>query len=112
MCEPSVSKYIVALVIFYPFSYSSSVSNQYYANEDYVEKKYGIFHTLMGWVGLKKSFSIKIKNKKHGLKMPKYSFKNNLFFSIWGGQHTTPSDPGLRLKDFCGEWGVVRVWLY
>ena len=34
------------------------------------KKKYGIFHTLVGWVGLKKSFSIK-KNKKHGLKMPK-----------------------------------------
>ena len=33
-------------------------------------KKYGIFHTLVGWVGLKKSFSIKIKNN-HGLKMPK-----------------------------------------
>ena len=33
--------------------------------------KYGIFHTLVGWVGLKKSFSIKNKNKKHGLKMPK-----------------------------------------
>ena len=27
--------------------------------------------------------------------MPKYSIKNNLFFSIWGGQHTTPADPGL-----------------
>ena len=27
--------------------------------------------------------------------MPKYSFKNNLFFSIWGGQCTTPADPGL-----------------
>ena len=28
--------------------------------------------------------------------MPKYSFKNNLFFSIWGGgQHTTPADQGL-----------------
>ena len=28
--------------------------------------------------------------------MPQYSFENNLFFSIWGGgQHTTPSDPGL-----------------
>ena len=27
------------------------------------KKKYGIFHTLVGWVGLKKSFSIKkIKN--------------------------------------------------
>ena len=35
------------------------------------KKKYGIFHTLVGWVGLKKSFSIKNKNKKHGLKMPK-----------------------------------------
>ena len=35
------------------------------------KKKYGIFHTLVGWVGLKKSFSIKDKNKKHGLKMPK-----------------------------------------
>ena len=35
------------------------------------QKKYGIFHTLVGWVGLRKSFSIKIKNKKHGLKMPK-----------------------------------------
>ena len=34
-------------------------------------KKYGIFHILVGWLGLKKSFSIKIKNKKHGLKMPK-----------------------------------------
>ena len=22
--------------------------------------------------------------KEHGLKLPKYSFKNNLFFSIWG----------------------------
>ena len=27
--------------------------------------------------------------------MPKYSFENNIFFSIWGGQHTTPADPGL-----------------
>ena len=36
-----------------------------------VKKKYGIFNTLVGWVGLKKSFSIKNKNKKHGLKMPK-----------------------------------------
>ena len=35
------------------------------------KKKYGNFHTLVGWVGLKKSFSIKNKNKKHGLKMPK-----------------------------------------
>ena len=35
------------------------------------KNKYGIFHTLVGWVGLKKSFSIKNKNKKHGLKMPK-----------------------------------------
>ena len=35
------------------------------------KKKYGIFPTLVGWVGLKKSFSIKNKNKKHGLKMPK-----------------------------------------
>ena len=35
------------------------------------KKKYGIFHTLVGWVGLKKSFSIKNKNKKYGLKMPK-----------------------------------------
>ena len=35
------------------------------------KKKYGIFHTLVGWVGLKKTFSIKMKNKKHGLKMPK-----------------------------------------
>ena len=26
------------------------------------KKKYGIFHTLVGWVGLKKSFSIKNKN--------------------------------------------------
>ena len=34
------------------------------------------------------------------------SFKNN-FFSILGGQHTTPADPGLRLKVFCGEWGVA-----
>ena len=36
-----------------------------------LKKRYGIFHTLVGWVGLKKSFSIKNKNKKHGLKMPK-----------------------------------------
>ena len=35
------------------------------------KKKYGIFHTLVGGGGLKKSFSIKNKNKKHGLKMPK-----------------------------------------
>ena len=35
------------------------------------KKKYGIFHTLVGRVGLKKSSSIKNKNKKHGLKMPK-----------------------------------------
>ena len=35
------------------------------------KKNYGIFHTLVGWVGLKKSFSIKNKNKKHVLKMPK-----------------------------------------
>ena len=37
------------------------------------KKIYGIFLTLVGWVGLKKSFSIKNKNdnKKHGLKMPK-----------------------------------------
>ena len=34
-------------------------------------KKKVIFHTLVGWVGLKKLFSIKNKNKKHGLKMPK-----------------------------------------
>ena len=27
--------------------------------------------------------------------MPKYSFENNLFFSIWGGQHTIPADSGL-----------------
>ena len=28
--------------------------------------------------------------------MPKYSFKNKLFFSIWvKGQYTTPADPGL-----------------
>ena len=30
------------------------------------KKKYGIFHTLVGWVGLKKSFSI-----KNGQKLPK-----------------------------------------
>ena len=35
------------------------------------KKKYGIFHTLVGGMGLKKSFSIENKNKKHGLKMPK-----------------------------------------
>ena len=35
------------------------------------KKKYGIFHTLVGWVGLKMSFSLKNENKKHGLKMPK-----------------------------------------
>ena len=35
------------------------------------KKKYGILHTLVGWMGFKKSFSIKNKNKKHGLKMPK-----------------------------------------
>ena len=39
--------------------------------EAFKKKKYGIFHTLVGWAGLKKSFSIKNKNKKHGLKMPK-----------------------------------------
>ena len=27
------------------------------------KKKYGLFHTLVGWVGSKKSFSIKNKNK-------------------------------------------------
>ena len=31
--------------------------------------EFWIFHTLVGWVGLKKSFSI--KKIKHGLKMPK-----------------------------------------
>ena len=35
------------------------------------KKKNGIFHTLGGGGGLKKSFSIKNKNKKNGLKMPK-----------------------------------------
>ena len=35
------------------------------------KKKYGIFLTLVGWVGLKKSFSIKNENKNYGLKMPK-----------------------------------------
>ena len=27
--------------------------------------------------------------------MPKYSFKNNLFFQYGGGQHTIPADSGL-----------------
>ena len=36
--------------------------------------EFWIFHTLVGWVGLKKSFSIKNKNKKHGLKMPKIAY--------------------------------------
>ena len=35
----------------------------------FVEKKYRIFRTLVGWVGLKKSFSA--KKKKYGLKMHK-----------------------------------------
>ena len=51
------------------------------------KKKNGIFHTLVGWVGLKKSFSIK-KIKKHGLKLPKYSFKNNLFLPYGGWSDT------------------------
>ena len=33
-----------------------------------LQKKYGIVHTLVRWVGLKKSFSIKKNNKKHGQK--------------------------------------------
>ena len=40
-----------------------------FLREGFKKKKYGIFHTLVGWVGLKKSFSI--KNKNYGLKMPK-----------------------------------------
>ena len=36
------------------------------------------FSILVGWVGLKTSFSIKIKNKKHGLNMPKSAFPNIL----------------------------------
>ena len=35
------------------------------------KKKCEIFRTLMGWVGLKKSFSTKKNIAKHGLKMPK-----------------------------------------
>ena len=43
-----------------------------------------IFHTLVGWVGLKKSFSIQ-KIKKHGQKMPKialiFILKQLIFFN-------------------------------
>ena len=51
------------------------------------KKKGGIFCTLVGWVGLKKSFSAKKKKKNmvsKCIKSPKYSFKSNLFFSYGG----------------------------
>ena len=50
------------------------------------KKKCGIFRTLVGWVGLKKSFSAKKKKNMVSkcIKSPKYSFKSNLFFSYGG----------------------------
>ena len=41
--------------------------------------------TLVGWVGLKKSFSAKKNMVSKCIKSPKYSFKSNLFFSYGGG---------------------------
>ena len=48
-----------------------------------IKKKFGIFQTLVGGWVWKRSFSKKKKNRvSKCIKLPKYSFKSNLFFSI------------------------------
>ena len=62
------------------------------------KKKNLEFSRFSGWVGLKNSiFQIK-KMLSKCIKMPKYSFKINLFFSIWGR--------GLTLWD---SWAALHM---
>ena len=42
--------------------------------------------------------------------MPQYLFKNNFFFSIWGGQHTTPADPGLPKPPCHHAHCIILYW--
>ena len=67
---------------FHPKSIEANV--KYTSLREGFQKKCGIFHTSVGWVGLKKSFSTKNMVPKC-IKSPKYSFKSNLFFSYGGG---------------------------
>ena len=71
------------VIIFFRFNYYI-----YCVREGFKKKKKcGIFRTLVGWVGLKKSFSAKKNMVSKCIKSPKYSFRINLFFSYWGVWH-------------------------
>ena len=66
------------------FKFTQNLPKTYSELREGFKKKYGIFHTLVGWVGLKKSFSAKKNMVSKCIKSPKYSFKSNLFFSYGG----------------------------